>query len=227
MLCRVSNLPTVWTNVLAAALLSGACPAAGTVAPLALSLSAFYCGGMCLNDLFDREIDARERPSRPLPAGRLSPVEAVAVALALFAVGLSLLRLAPHPSALAPGLMLLAAIVLYDWLHKRSPWTVLLMAACRGLVFAVSAWALAGELAPWVWLAGGAQFLYTLLIAVVARAENARAQRFAWPVIPWMLAGISLLDGALLALAVSPAWLAAGIAGALLTRLGQSRIPGD
>ena len=45
-LCRASNLPTVWTNVLAAALLSGADAGPGTIGLLALSLSAFYCGGM-------------------------------------------------------------------------------------------------------------------------------------------------------------------------------------
>ena len=54
---RVSNLPTVWTNVVAGAVLSGAAPRAATLVALAAALSAFYVGGMYLNDGFDRDIE--------------------------------------------------------------------------------------------------------------------------------------------------------------------------
>ena len=37
-----------------------------------LAMSLFYVGGMYLNDYFDRAIDARERPERPIPAGDIS-----------------------------------------------------------------------------------------------------------------------------------------------------------
>ena len=56
---RVSNLPTVWTNVLAAAALSGALAGshgdagAGALGGLLLAMSLFYVGGMFLNDAFD------------------------------------------------------------------------------------------------------------------------------------------------------------------------------
>ena len=69
---RVSNLPTVWTNVVAGAVLSGAAPRAATLVALAAALSAFYVGGMYLNDGFDRDIDARERPERPIPSRLVS-----------------------------------------------------------------------------------------------------------------------------------------------------------
>jgi len=42
-----------------------------------------------------------------------------------------------------------------------------------------------------------------------------------------MIAGISLLDGVLMAVLVSPAWLIAGIAGTLLTGYGQRFVRGD
>jgi len=65
---RVSNLPTVWTNALAGALLAGA--ALGAELALAvLAFSLFYTGGMFLNDAFDAPWDARERPERPIPSG--------------------------------------------------------------------------------------------------------------------------------------------------------------
>ena len=78
---RVSNLPTVWTNVLAGVALAGASPWQWAVLPAALGLSLAYLGGMYLNDAFDSAIDARERPSRPIPSGAID-------ANTVFALGL-------------------------------------------------------------------------------------------------------------------------------------------
>jgi 4-hydroxybenzoate polyprenyltransferase len=226
-LCRVSNLPTVWMNVLAAALLADAGATAGDVLLLAAALSASYCGGMCLNDVCDREIDARKRPSRPIPSGRVSPAEARAVAAALLGAGLGLLGLAPHPSAAWPGLALLALIVAYDRLHRRHPSTVLLMAGCRAMVFAVTAWAVADAIPPLVALAGGLQFAYTLAVTAVARHEGTRGAPYPFPLIPRLIASMSLLDGALLAVAVAPAWGLSGAGAAAVTLFGQRYVRGD
>ena len=67
---RVSNLPTVWTNVLAATVLAGGAWQNARTALVLVAMSLFYVGGMYLNDYFDRAIDARERPDRPIPGGR-------------------------------------------------------------------------------------------------------------------------------------------------------------
>jgi 4-hydroxybenzoate polyprenyltransferase len=147
--------------------------------------------------------------------------------IALFAAGLALLGAAPHPDGAAAGVLLLLAIVAYDLRHKGNPFSVLLMAACRFLVFVVAALALTGQLPAPVLVAGGVQFLYVVAISLVARHENSRASPFAFPVIPAMLAGISLLDGLVMALSVSFPWLWAGVAGALLTWAGQRQIRGD
>jgi hypothetical protein len=42
---------------------------------------------------------------------------------------------APHASAVLPGLALVALIAVYDRYHKASPLTVLAMAGCRVGVF--------------------------------------------------------------------------------------------
>src|ERR1700753_1071510 len=65
---RISNLPTVWTNVAAGIVLSGAPVRAWPTLLLMLSLSFFYTAGMFLNDAFDRDFDRRNRPQRPIPA---------------------------------------------------------------------------------------------------------------------------------------------------------------
>src|ERR1700733_16333044 len=69
---RVSNLPTVWTNVLAGAVLSGGDWRNWRLGLMLVAMSLFYVGGMYLNDYFDRTIDARERPERPIPSGEIS-----------------------------------------------------------------------------------------------------------------------------------------------------------
>ena len=70
---RVSNLPTVWTNVLAGLVLAGGDWYEWRTFVTLVAMSLFYVGGMYLNDYFDRSIDARERPGRPLPAAHISP----------------------------------------------------------------------------------------------------------------------------------------------------------
>ena len=69
---RVSNLPTVWSNCLAAWLLAGG----GEGKRLALLLasgSCLYVGGMFLNDACDAEFDRQQRQERPIPSGLISP----------------------------------------------------------------------------------------------------------------------------------------------------------
>ena len=82
---RVSNLPTVWTNVLAGAFLSGHAADVPTLLWVMLAITLFYTGGMYLNDAFEADIDARERPNRPIPSGQIS-------AKAVSAIGCAMLR---------------------------------------------------------------------------------------------------------------------------------------
>ncbi|HVE11698.1 MAG TPA: UbiA family prenyltransferase [Paraburkholderia sp.] len=230
-LCRVSNLPTVWSNVLTAAVLSDLPGSTQNIAGallLCFALSCFYCGGMGLNDLCDLEHDRLHQRYRPIPAGRITLEHARAVTFALFALALFCLLATPHRAGLAAGIALLAVIWLYDRFHKGHPSTVLAMASARLLVYVVTALALSGGVTALVWLAGAVQAAYVLVLTLVARHEgNTAARRYAWPVIPWMLAAIALLDGVVLAVLASPAWLIAGIAGTALTRAAQRYVRGD
>src|SRR5687767_12443969 len=58
------------------------------------SSALLYLGGMALNDWADREVDARERPGRPIPSGRVSPAAALAVAAGCTAGGVVIARVA-------------------------------------------------------------------------------------------------------------------------------------
>ena len=61
LLARVSNLPTVWTNMLAGSLLAGVALNARTVLIASAAMSLVYCAGMWMNDACDAGADARAR----------------------------------------------------------------------------------------------------------------------------------------------------------------------
>jgi len=72
--------------------------AAGVLGPRTLGLACssvcLYWAGMAANDYADRELDAVERPERPIPSGRISPRAAAALAAGLTAAGLAAAGLA-------------------------------------------------------------------------------------------------------------------------------------
>lgn len=147
--------------------------------------------------------------------------------MVLFACGMLLVALAPDLRGVMGALLLVSAIVAYDCFHKDNPFSVLFMATCRFLVYVVVSLALTGHASGLILVAGSAQFLYVIIIGLVARHENTRLTPYSYPLIPAMLAGISLLDGVIMMLLISFPWMAVGIAGALITWTSQRYVRGD
>lgn len=216
---RVSNLPTVWTNTLAGSVLAGSALTlpAGFSVGLCVGLSAFYVGGMYLNDAFDREIDRKERPERPIPSGavRASTVFAIGFSLLIAGVGLSTwmargLDPAHAARTLFAGLALAAVIVLYNLHHKRNPLSPLLMGLCRVLVYVTAACAAAGAPSPAVWLGAAALLSHLIGLTYAAKQENLRAIQNLWPLgfllLP-VIYGITLGLGQPLVLACAAVYL--------------------
>jgi len=196
LLSRVSNLPTVWSNALAGWIAAGGSvggDAAGRATMVAAATSLLYVGGMFLNDAFDAGYDRVHRPDRPVPSGSVRLGEAFAVAFLLLAVGTAWLASA----GLRPflwGLCLAAAIVLYDFRHKGFSLGPVLMGACRGLVYCVAGSAVAA-LSSSVYVPALLLTAYTASLTIVARQAGPRAPT----VVPLMIAGMSLIDGAVIA----------------------------
>ncbi|WP_192764219.1 SCO3242 family prenyltransferase [Actinomadura algeriensis] len=97
--------------------------------PAAASV-CLYWAGMALNDYADRDLDAVERPERPIPSGRVTPGQALALAVGLTGAGLVL---AARARVLRTALPLTAAIWAYDVKLKDTPLGPATMAAARGL----------------------------------------------------------------------------------------------
>lgn len=103
------------------------------LALLPLSSACLYAGGMALNDYADRELDAVERPERPLPSGRVSPAQALAVASGLTVAGLTLAGAGGGRRSFALAVPLAASVWTYDLVAKDRAAGPAVMAACRGL----------------------------------------------------------------------------------------------
>ena len=191
---RVSNLPTVWTNVLAGVVLAGGRPEPRRLLVLWTALSSFYVGGMFLNDAFDRELDARERPERPIPSGQIAAAEVYGIGCLLLAGGILLLAaeafLLGGRRSWAPvgaGAVLAASIVLYDAWHKGNPLGPLLMGLCRVLVYVIAALSVAPSLEAPVIGAAIVLLAYLVGLTAVAKQENLKELRNLWP-LPFLFA---------------------------------------
>jgi 4-hydroxybenzoate polyprenyltransferase len=184
---RVSNLPTVWSNVLVGVLLAGTATSPRDVALLMAALSLFYVGGMFLNDAFDRNIDAKIHPERPIPSGRVSATEVFVIGFGMMAAGAALLMLVAVASghgafpALGSGLALGVLIVVYDVWHKNNPVGPLLMGGCRMLVYLCAALAVAGTISRSVLGASLVLLSYLIGLTYVAKQETLSEFRNFWP----------------------------------------------
>ena len=88
---RISNLPTVWSNVLAGIVIAEGVIDLKSTLILIASLSLFYIGGMFLNDAFDTEFDIIEKPERPIPSKKISQKMVFIIGFTLLILGIFLL----------------------------------------------------------------------------------------------------------------------------------------
>ena len=151
-LARPANIVTAWADVLAGAAVAGASAAFFTMidwAPgfepesltvttehvlwLVLATTGLYGGGVVFNDVFDADLDAVERPERPIPSGQASLSGAVVFGLLLLVVGiLAAWQVSWKSGVLAAGIAL--AAVLYDKFSKHHTfWGPVNMGMCRAM----------------------------------------------------------------------------------------------
>lgn len=145
---RVSNLPTVWSNVLVGTILAGQNELSSGTLWMILAISLLYVGGMYLNDAFDRDIDARERPDRPIPSGLVAANTVFAVGFAMLLAGILATAWAVTQNAsavafnaTASAVLLAGAIVYYNVHHKSNALSPFFMGLCRVLAYITAGYA--------------------------------------------------------------------------------------
>lgn len=174
-LARISNLPTAWTNVLAGWLLAGGEISDQRLVWLLLGGSLLYSGGMILNDAADAGWDRENRKERPIPRGDISVGTAWSGGLLLMIMGGGFMS--PLGGASAPLVTALAVCILaYDLYHKQWAGSVIVMGACRTLLYLVAGSAVKGSVSlEWnteLFAAAFALGLYIIGISVWARKES-------------------------------------------------------
>jgi 4-hydroxybenzoate polyprenyltransferase len=189
-----------------------------TIALLVLTSACLYLSGMVWNDFFDQAQDKRERPSRPIPSGRVSPAAASRLGLALMAAGLAFALAAGasipfvNPDSAysfswtPPDLAgyLVVAIFLYDGWLKRTWAGPIGMGACRflnvllglsAIAPGLPAWSFHLNLPPRSFHLAAVVGLYIIGVTWLARREAGTSQKNSL-----IGAGLTMLASAALAL---------------------------
>ena len=191
-LSRLSNGLTIITNVIAGATLVREPPFSSRTLILSAALLAFYAAGMLLNDYMDRDIDRTERPDRPIPSGKLAPRRVLLYGSALLVLGmLGLLSLGE--SALIGGAILVAFILIYNRIHKRTATGALVMGLCRYMAYVIPVAALSEAYAPTVLLMPLIPAAYVVLVTLLARREAKSLSPPAIATLPLFLPPLAVL----------------------------------
>ncbi|MFH5884465.1 UbiA-like protein EboC [Halalkalibaculum sp. DA3122] len=99
---------------------------------LLLATFGLYGGGVVFNDYFDAELDARERPERPIPSGRASRTGVGILGVLLFFFGWSA-AFQVNAYSLVLAVLITAGSLVYDrWAKHSTLWGPLLMGLLRG-----------------------------------------------------------------------------------------------
>ena len=189
-LSRVSNLPTVWTNCLAAWAINqsvekilGQTPAWhqpgsldwGIFGGLIMGASFVYAGGCVLNDAFDHEFDLKYNPERPIPSGEIKVLNVwILGGLFLLIGGLILFGMASCSLTLVT--CLIGAVILYDWLHKKWVGSVWIMGSCRTFLWLMAASAGGLQIMNSVLVTSLCLGGYVVGISLFARNESKRSE---------------------------------------------------
>ena len=142
---------------------------------LMLASVCLYAGGVVLNDYFDRDVDAVERPERPIPSGRIRARDVLKLGVRLLGL-VCVLAVGVGGLSLLVAVVLAGCIVLYDARGKRIEYVGSLnMGACRLLNVLLGASG-ASPFVPesWLWLALPAAvlvFLYISAVTLLATGE--------------------------------------------------------
>jgi 4-hydroxybenzoate polyprenyltransferase len=194
-LIRPPNVATALADVLAGFAVAGL--AAPRALPwLLLSTACLYAGGIVFNDVFDRKLDAVERPERPIPSGRVPVGHAAVLGAGLLGTGVLAAALAGGDAPLV-AVAIVALVLLYDAWGKRVPLVgPINMGLCRGFNLLLGMAAVGGTVAA-NWPLALIAVTYIAAVTMVSRGEVSGGQRgVAVAAFVLILAALAALSGA-------------------------------
>ena len=197
-LMRLANIITAITDVLAGVAIAGSLyysifgladpvslgnlmiqylnyPLMQKVGLLCLSTIGLYGGGVVLNDVFDAELDKKERPERPIPSGLISKTSAAILGIFLLLMGIASAAFTNpsdllNYSALIATVIAVAAVVYDKWMKHNSFFGPLNMGICRGLNLLLGMSILAFSM-QFFWKITFLPIIYIAAITMISRGE--------------------------------------------------------
>ncbi len=193
-LMRPANLFTAAADVLAGFAVAGL--SNPQVLPwLLLSTTCLYAGGVVLNDVFDADLDAQERPERPIPSRRASKRAAALQGVGLLGAGVAAALLASPASGAIAGAIAACAILYDGWGKHRTVAGAFNMGTCRALNLLLGMSATPAVAVGQRWLVSLLPLAYVAAVTTVSRGEVHGSRR------PHTLLALGLLAGVVAALA--------------------------
>ncbi len=172
-LMRPANLVTAVADILAGMALIGFFSnefAYSSVLYLCVATLGLYGGGVVFNDVFDAELDAKERPERAIPSGRVPIQNAVILAVVLLITGILFAFLVNPVSGIVACLIALLALIYDKYAKHHSFFGPVTMGLCRSGNLILGMTALPTIWLQWAWL-GMAPLIYIAAITLVSQGE--------------------------------------------------------
>ena len=171
---RPANIVTAISDILAGIAISGFFLSSpedhSPVVWLILSTMGLYGGGVVMNDVFDADLDAIERPERPIPSGLISRAEATTLGLSLLLAGVVFAFLASVLSGTLALVIAVAALIYDRWAKHDAILGPLNMGVCRGLNLLLGISIIPGSVAEH-WYLAIVPIIYIAAITMISRGE--------------------------------------------------------
>ena len=202
-LMRPANITTAWADILLGA------AAAGIVAGnlsftilgwLVLATTGLYGGGVVFNDVCDAQLDAVERPERPIPSGRASLAEAIALGTVLLVIGVAAAAMVSSQSAILAAIVAITALIYDKWGKHQTYLGPINMGMCRGGNLLLGVSAVPGAIGD-RWYLALIPIIYIAAITAISQGEVHGGKKITGFV---AIALIISVVGSILALAILP-----------------------
>lgn len=137
---------------------------------LCLSTIGLYSGGIILNDVFDAELDKKERPERPIPSGLISVRAATIFGAICFFIGIFCAGLLSNIAQYLAASIMICCLVYNKYLKHHALFGPLNMGLCRGLNLLLGVSIIEGQLQQY-WFLAIVPIIYIAAITMISRGE--------------------------------------------------------
>ena len=205
-LMRPANIITAWADILLGFAAAGAVTAEinsldfVTLGWLILATTGLYGGGVVFNDVCDAELDAVERPERPIPTGRASLNGAIALGTFLLVMGIVAAAMVSNFSAILAGIVAITALLYDKWGKHRTILGPINMGACRGGNLLLGVSAIPGAVGD-RWYLALIPIVYIAAITAISQGEVSGGKKITGFV---AIAFVAIVIGSILGLGILP-----------------------